>query len=92
LTGITYSPESLGACGRRIYALERRINNIQGRDRAYDAHVPPKLTVPLLRGAHKGKRVDPSVHEAILDAYYEKQGWTSNGVVGPELLKNSGIG
>ncbi len=89
LTGLIYSPESFRACGRRIYSLERHINNLQGRDRAYDASVPPKLTVPLSRGAHKGKSVDPSVHEAILDAYYEKQGWSRDGVVGPELLKNS---
>jgi len=91
LTGLEYSAESLKDCGRRIYALERRINNIQGRDRTYDAFVPPKLTVPMSRGAHVGKRVDPAAHGAILDAYYRKQGWTADGIVGPEPLQKLGI-
>ena len=79
LTGVAYTPESLKACGRRIYALERRVNNLQGRDRAYDAHVPPKLKVPLTAGAHKGRAVDEAFHNAVLDAYYDAWGWTRDG-------------
>ncbi len=81
LSGIAYTPESLKACGRRIYALERRLNNLQGRDRTYDAFVPPKLTVPLARGAHKGRAVDETFYNAALDAYYEAWGWTKDGQV-----------
>jgi aldehyde:ferredoxin oxidoreductase len=87
LTEIAYTEESLKACGRRIYALERHINNIQGRSWSYDAYIPPKLTVPLTRGAHKGKCIDPALFNAILDSYYEAQGWTEEGIAGPELLK-----
>jgi aldehyde:ferredoxin oxidoreductase len=81
LTGIAYTPESLKACGRRIYALERRLNNAQGRDRAYDGFVPPKLKVPMTRGAHKGGAVDETFYNAILDAYYSAWGWTKDGRV-----------
>ncbi len=81
LTGFEYSAQSLQAAGRRIYALERRINNLQGRARAYDAFIPPKLTVPLTDGPHAGKAVDPRLHAAILDAYYAANGWTEDGTV-----------
>ncbi len=82
LTGIEYSPETLKACGRRIYTLERRLNNLQGRERSYDAFVPPKLTIPLTRGAHKGRAVDVAFHNTILDAYYDAWGWSRRGLAG----------
>ncbi|MGB8952532.1 MAG: aldehyde ferredoxin oxidoreductase C-terminal domain-containing protein [Candidatus Aminicenantales bacterium] len=91
LTGFAYSEEALKTCGRRIYTLERHINNVQGRGRAYDAFVPPKFTAPLTRGAHRGKRIDPAFYDSILDAYYEKQGWIEDGRIGTGLLKELAI-
>ncbi len=88
LTRMEYTGQSLNACGERIWNLERRVNNIQGRDRAYDAYIPPKLTVPLTAGAHKGLAVNPEYYRQILDAYYTHYGWTSDGLVPPEKLKN----
>jgi aldehyde:ferredoxin oxidoreductase len=79
LTGTVYTPESLKECGRRIYALERRLNNLQGRDRTYDAFVPPKLKVPLSRGAHQGQAVDEAFYNSVLDAYYDAWGWSRRG-------------
>ncbi len=87
LTGIEYTAESLSACGQRIWNLERRLNNVQGRDRAYDAYVPPKLTIPLTTGAHKGRAVDTGYYRQILDAYYAHHGWTSAGIVLEEKVK-----
>lgn len=84
LTGIDYSAESLKECGRRIYALERRMNNAQGRDRTYDAYVPPKLKVPMTRGAHRGRAVDEAFYNSVLDAYYDAWGWSRDGLVPPE--------
>jgi aldehyde:ferredoxin oxidoreductase len=81
LTGTAYTPESLKECGRRIYALERRLNNLQGRDRTYDAFVPPKLKVPLGRGAHQGQAVDEAFYNSVLDAYYDAWGWSRRGTV-----------
>ncbi len=81
LTGIAYTPESLKECGRRIYALERRLNNLQGRDRAYDAFVPAKLKVPLGRGGHAGQAVDEAFYNSVLDAYYDAWGWSRRGLV-----------
>jgi aldehyde:ferredoxin oxidoreductase len=84
LTGIDYTAESLKECGRRIYALERRMNNAQGRDRTYDAFVPPKLKVPLSRGAHQGQAVDEAFYNSILDAYYDHWGWSRDGIAPKE--------
>jgi len=91
LTGLEYTPESMKKCGRRIYNLERHINNGQGRTRTYDAYVPPKLTVPMTGGAHKGRAVGMKYYGEILDAYYEHQGWTTDGIVPEEKLKDLGI-
>ncbi|GEM_PF-306283 len=91
LTGISYSADTLKECGRRIYALERYVNNLQGRSRAYDAYVPPKLTVPLTVGAHKGEAVDAAFYNTILDAYYAHQGWTNRGIVERDFLEKLGI-
>jgi aldehyde:ferredoxin oxidoreductase len=87
LTGIEYTAESMSACGERVWNLERHFNNIQGRNRAYDAYVPPKLTVPLTAGAHKGQAVNLEYYREILDAYYAHYGWTSDGLVPAEKLK-----
>jgi aldehyde:ferredoxin oxidoreductase len=91
LTGLEYTTASMTACGRRIYALERHINNGQGRVRAYDSYVPPKLTVPMTGGGRQGRAVDEKYYGEILDAYYEHQGWTKDGVVPPDKLKELGI-
>jgi aldehyde:ferredoxin oxidoreductase len=81
LTGIEYTADSLKACGRRIYDLERRINNAQGRDRTYDAFVPAKLKVPLTRGALQGRAVDEAFYNSVLDAYYDYWAWSRQGLV-----------
>lgn len=81
LTGMNHSEESLKAIGRRVYGLERRSNNLQGRSRAYDAHVPAKLTVPLKVGAHRGQAVDPDRLNRLLNNYYDQNGWNRKGIV-----------
>jgi aldehyde:ferredoxin oxidoreductase len=91
LTGVDYSFDVLLQCGRRIYALERHANARQGRTRAYDAYVPPKLAIPLTEGAHAGKAVDGAAHDAVLDAYYAYQGWTVGGDVSAQRLSALGI-
>lgn len=81
LTGLEYSAQSMQAAGRRVYTLERLVNNLEGRARNYDAFIPPKLTVPLRDGRHAGKAVDPRLQAGILDTYYVQNGWSKDGVV-----------
>jgi aldehyde:ferredoxin oxidoreductase len=92
LTGREYEADELLRCGERIYALERHVNNRQGRTRAYDAYVHPKLTVPLTAGPHAGKSVDVRTHNAVLDAYYARNGWNPDGIVGAARLSELGGG
>ncbi|MBC7361631.1 MAG: hypothetical protein H5U06_05025 [Candidatus Aminicenantes bacterium] len=91
LTGFEYTAESFKECGRRIYALERYVNNQQGRKRDYDAFIPPKFLEPLTAGPQAGKAVDPILYNAILDAYYQNQKWTMDGLVPETLLGEYGI-
>jgi len=91
LTGFEYTTASMNACGRRIYHLERHLNNIQGRTRTYDAYVPPKFTRPLTSGAHQGRAVDVKSYQEILDAYYSHFGWTGDGIVPDSILREMGI-
>jgi aldehyde:ferredoxin oxidoreductase len=79
LTGFEYTAGSLKECGRRIYTLERHINNQQGRKRDYDAFIPPKFLEPLTAGPYAGRAVDPVLYSAILDAYYRHWGWNPDG-------------
>ena len=91
LTGFDYTPENFKTCGRRIYTLERWINQHQGRTRAYDSFISPKFLKPLSIGPQAGKAVDPVYYNAILDAYYAQQGWTGEGLVPEKLLKELGL-
>lgn len=91
INGNRYTTDEIMECGRRILNLERSINNLQGRSRSYDEHVPPKLTVPMTSGAMKGRKVDPDLLGEILDAYYKEQGWNRDGLVTEETLKTLGI-
>ncbi len=90
-TGIDYTADSLKECGRRIYTLERYVNNMQGRSRQYDEFVPPKFTEPLTAGPQAGKAVAPAYHQEILDAYYRQWRWTNEGLVPAKLLEEYGI-
>ncbi|MEW6367959.1 MAG: aldehyde ferredoxin oxidoreductase C-terminal domain-containing protein [Acidobacteriota bacterium] len=91
LTGFEYTPDSLKECGGRIYAVERHVNNLQGRNRIYDSYVPAKLVEPLTCGAHAGKRVDKALYGAILDAYYREYGWDEHGIVPASRLAEHGV-
>lgn len=91
LTGFAYTAEKIKECGRRIYALERWINQHQGRSRVYDAFIPPKFLKPLTRGPQAGKAVDPLYYNAILDVYYSLHEWTNEGLVPESLLTRLNI-
>jgi aldehyde:ferredoxin oxidoreductase len=91
LTGDRTTAQEQEDCGRRIVTLERLLNNIQGRTRAYDAYIPAKLQVPLSCGPKAGRKVDPESHRAILDAFYREQGWSEDGLVTDAGLEKLGL-
>src|SRR5208283_1852587 len=81
VTGNRYKADAFIECGKRIVSLERAINGVQGRDRSYDAYLPPKFLAPMSCGPMKGRKADPAYHSRILDAYYAQQGWNDLGKV-----------
>lgn len=91
LTGFRTTAEEQETCGRRIVTLERLLNTIQGRTRAYDEYVPPKFEVPLSCGPMTGRKVDCEYHRAILDAFYQEQGWAGDGLVSDDALAKLGL-
>jgi aldehyde:ferredoxin oxidoreductase len=81
ITGNRYTADAFIECGKRIVSLEREINGVQGRDRSYDAYLPPKFLAPMSCGPMKGRKADPDYLSRILDAYYAQHGWNDLGKV-----------
>jgi aldehyde:ferredoxin oxidoreductase len=46
---------------------------------------------PLAAGSLKGEKLDLTKYNAMLDAYYQKRGWTKNGVPTKETLEKLGL-
>ncbi len=79
VTGVERSMDDLLECSRHVYDLTRTINVTLGIDRKDD--YPPRRTLvdPVPSGPTKGNVVDRDEYEKILDLYYEKRGWDSDG-------------
>ena len=85
VTGVERSMEDLLACSSHIYDLTRSINVHLGISRKDD--YPPARTFedPVPSGPTKGSVVSRDEYEKILDIYYEKRGWDSEGIPPPTL-------
>lgn len=64
-----------------IYDLTRAINIKQGVTRKDDYPPERVFNLPMTEGPHAGKILKREDYEAILDIYYEKRGWTKDGLV-----------
>jgi aldehyde:ferredoxin oxidoreductase len=71
----------------RIYDLTRLINTRLGMSRADDT-MPHKVhSAPVQTGPTAGQVIDKKDFERLLDLYYQKRGWDSNGVPAAGLEK-----
>ena len=79
-TGLDRSMDELLGCSSHIYDLTRAINVKLGVSRRDD--YPPARTFqdPVPSGPTKGSVVSRDEYEKILDVYYEKRGWDSDGI------------
>lgn len=85
--GYDLDVESLEAVGERAWTLTRLFNLREGFDRS-DDELPTRLTRPLESGGPAdGNRVSEADFEAMLDEYYERRGWTADGVPTTETLE-----
>lgn len=74
------------AVGERNWNLARTFSVREGCRRRDDA-VPPRFTKPLPSGTTLGKAINPGAFARALDHYYDRRGWTRDGVPKRETLE-----
>lgn len=74
-SGREYSPEEIMRVGKKLHALQKAFNTLHtGNTRKQN--VPPlRLQEPIKTGPYKGERLDIEKWQAMLDEYYNEQGW-----------------
>lgn len=87
VTGRAYSGGEVLRVGERIVNLQRLFNLRCGATGA-DDRLPPRLLQPTSEGGHVGKVPDI---ERQLREYYEARGWSSDGRLGLEKLRELGL-
>jgi aldehyde:ferredoxin oxidoreductase len=93
-TGIDFSLERLNEISNRILTLIRAFWVREYDDKwSRDLDVPPMrwFKDPLTEGALKGSVLDWEKYNIMLDEYYEKRGWTRNGVPTKATLERLGL-
>jgi aldehyde:ferredoxin oxidoreductase len=87
VTGRETSLDELLALSNDIYDLTRLINAHLGLSRKDDT-LPYKVhTQPIQTGPTAGRVIDVEDFTRLLDLYYEKRGWSGEGIPPPELEK-----
>jgi aldehyde:ferredoxin oxidoreductase len=87
VTGIEVTLGQLLEKSNDIYDLTRAINMKYGISRINDYPPERVFTLPMTEGPHAGKILKREDYEAILDIYYQKRGWTKDGLVKEEKIK-----
>jgi aldehyde:ferredoxin oxidoreductase len=88
-TDLRLSTDDLMTIGERIYTLERMFNIREGFSRKDDTlperyfKEPTPVGLPIVRG----KKIDRSKFERMLDEYYKLHGWDPEGNPTPEALQ-----
>jgi len=86
-TGVEVTPDDLDIIGERIWTQERYFNQLHGFTRSSD--VLPKRFFE--ETSAKGEIYDRETFERMLDEYYQKHKYNSDGTVPEETLKELGI-
>ena len=84
VTGHEATLEQLLAKSNEVYNLTRLINTRLGMSRKDDTMPYKVSSCPVQAGATAGKRVDPEAFEKLLDLYYERRGWSKDGIPSAE--------
>jgi aldehyde:ferredoxin oxidoreductase len=93
VVGLSFSEEQLMEIGERIYNLERMFLIREGITRK-DDNLPERYfqePTPAGLEAVKGKVIDRSKFEHMLDEYYELHGWDQEGKPLPTTLARLGL-
>jgi aldehyde:ferredoxin oxidoreductase len=81
VTGLTYTPATLRAVGRRTLDTERLINASFGLTRADDTLPKRYFDDPMPARRTQGHHVDREEFQHMLDEYYAERGWDADGRV-----------
>ncbi len=84
--GIDYGEDELLKIGERICNLKHLFNLKCGWKRE-DAKLPPKIRIPIPEGASKGSYISEEEEREMLDDYFRARGWTKEGKIPEEKLK-----
>jgi aldehyde:ferredoxin oxidoreductase len=85
VTGVERSLDELKELSNRVYSLTRAINVYLGVGRKDDYPAPRTFDDPVKSGPRAGSVISREEYEKILDIYYEKRGWDSDGRPSIEL-------
>ena len=87
VTGIESTLTDLLPRSKDLYDLTRAINIKFGISRKDDYPPERVFSMPMTKGPHAGKILKREEYEAILDIYYQKRGWTKDGLVDEKRLE-----
>ncbi len=91
ITGWDTDKDELNQIGERIYNTERVINNSRGVSRKVDCPPWRTLNEPIPEGPAKGRYCPQEQFDKLLDEYYQKRGWSKDGIVTDEKITELGI-
>ena len=87
VTGVESTLSDLLPRSNDLYDLTRAINMKFGITRKDDYPPERVFTSPMSEGPHAGKILRREDYEAILDIYYQKRGWTKEGLVDEKKIE-----
>jgi aldehyde:ferredoxin oxidoreductase len=90
-TGVNLSPAELERTGERISTLKKSFNIREGWKRTDDWLPPRLLGEAVSHGKAKSSAPSETNLNAMLDAYYEARGWTTEGLIPLKRLKALGL-
>jgi len=86
MTGFDHTPESLLHLGTRLTHLARRYNLRNGRTHEDDTLPERFFQEESLAGFMRGRKIDRSFFQSIIQKYYNIRGWTDRGEPTPDVL------
>jgi len=87
VTGVESTLSDLLPRSKDLYDLTRAVNIKFGISRKDDYPPERVFTSPMTQGPHAGKILKRDEYETILDIYYQKRGWTKDGLVDEKKIE-----
>ncbi|HDO19462.1 MAG TPA: aldehyde:ferredoxin oxidoreductase, partial [Thermoplasmatales archaeon] len=84
--GMEISEKDLLRIGERICNL-KHLFNIKCGWKKEDSKLPPKMRIPIPKGPSKGSFISEEEEEEMLQDYFKARGWTEEGLIPAEKLK-----